>query len=122
SRLDETEEIWRHLWTATEHVSCHGKVLRFDDIPPPVTRPHGIPMWLAGATPKALARTGRLYDGWLPYPPQVADYASGLAAVRDAAATAGRSATAVTPALFATVLITDSVAEIAGLRRGLAAP
>jgi alkanesulfonate monooxygenase SsuD/methylene tetrahydromethanopterin reductase-like flavin-dependent oxidoreductase (luciferase family) len=105
TRLDETVTFWRELWTATEPVSFHGKLLRFDDVPP-VPRPHGIPIWLAGVTPQALARTGRLYDGWLPYPPSAADYASGLATVRDAAA--GR---AVTPALFATVLITDSVAS-----------
>jgi alkanesulfonate monooxygenase SsuD/methylene tetrahydromethanopterin reductase-like flavin-dependent oxidoreductase (luciferase family) len=46
TRLDETVEFWRRLWTATEPVSFHGKVLRFDDVPP-VTRPHGIPVWLA---------------------------------------------------------------------------
>ncbi|MGI5205640.1 LLM class flavin-dependent oxidoreductase [Spirillospora sp. CA-108201] len=53
----------------------------------------------------ALERTGRLYDGWLPYPPDPADYRTGLAAVRSAAA--GRPAGSVTPALFVTVLVSD---------------
>jgi alkanesulfonate monooxygenase SsuD/methylene tetrahydromethanopterin reductase-like flavin-dependent oxidoreductase (luciferase family) len=102
TRLDETVEFWRRMWTATEPVSFHGKVLRFDDVPP-VTRPHGIPVWLAGASPRALERTGRLYDGWLPYPPTPEEYAEGLTAVR----AAGRNVTA---ALFVSILITDSVA------------
>lgn len=45
----------------------------------------------------------RLYDGWLPYPPDPADFASGLAAVRTAAA----DPAVITPALFATVLIDE---------------
>jgi alkanesulfonate monooxygenase SsuD/methylene tetrahydromethanopterin reductase-like flavin-dependent oxidoreductase (luciferase family) len=73
----------------------------------PPAQPGGPPIWLGGATPAALARTGRLYDGWLPYPPNPADYETGLAQVRQAAIDAGRGAHVVTPALFATVLITD---------------
>jgi alkanesulfonate monooxygenase SsuD/methylene tetrahydromethanopterin reductase-like flavin-dependent oxidoreductase (luciferase family) len=106
TRLDETVELWRRLWTADGPISFHGKVLHFDDIPP-VARPHGPKIWLGGATPRALERTGRLYDGWLPYPPNVADYAAGLEVVQQAAADAGRDP--VTPALFATVLVADSV-------------
>ncbi len=104
TRLDETVRLWRRLWTSDEPVSFHGKVLGFDDVPPvarPV-QPGGPRIWLGGATPKALARTAALYDGWLPYPPNPADYAPGLAAVR----AEGRDVTA---ALFATVLITSSV-------------
>jgi alkanesulfonate monooxygenase SsuD/methylene tetrahydromethanopterin reductase-like flavin-dependent oxidoreductase (luciferase family) len=108
TRLDETVEFWRLLWTSDQPVSYHGKVLHFDDVPP-VARPHGPEIWLGGATPQALARTGRLYDGWLPYPPDVTSYAPGLAAVQQAAAEAGRDAGAITPALFATVLITDDI-------------
>ncbi len=47
-------------------------------------------------------------DGWLPYPPDRADYATGLADVSRAAAAAGRGAGAVSPALFMSVLIADS--------------
>ncbi|MFE7404343.1 hypothetical protein ACFU9V_49445, partial [Streptomyces sp. NPDC057557] len=36
---------------------------------PPTPVGGGPPIRLGGATPAALARTGRLYDGWLPYPP-----------------------------------------------------
>jgi len=111
ARLDDTVALWRHLWTSGGPTSFHGKVLRFDDIPESTrpAQPGGPPIWLGGATPAALARAGRLYDGWLPYPPDPADYGAGLTQVLRAAADAGRAASAVTPALFATVLVVDDI-------------
>lgn len=113
ARLDETVALWRQLWTSDGPSSFRGKVLHFDAIPQ-VTTPYragGPAIWLGGATPSALARTGRLYDGWLPYPPDPADYETGLAAVRREASEAGRGSAAITPALFATVLIADDTAS-----------
>jgi hypothetical protein len=49
-----------------------------------------------------LERAGRRYDGWLPYPPDPADYARGLATIP---AVAGPRP--VTPALFATLFAAD---------------
>lgn len=112
ARLDETVALWRHLWTAEGPTSFHGEFLRFDEIPP-TTAPYrtgGPPIWLGGASPAALARTGRLYDGWLPYPPDSADYQTGLTRIRRASAEAGRAPDAVTPALYVIALIADSVA------------
>src|SRR5436305_876550 len=63
----------------------------------------GPPVWPAAYTPGAPSRIGRLYDGWLPYPPDPADYVSGLARIRSLASRP------VTPALFATVLVEDDV-------------
>lgn len=111
ARLDETVALWRQLWTSEGATSFHGEFLRLDAIPPatPPYRTGGPPIWLGGATPAALARTGRLYDGWLPYPPEPADYRSGLARVRRATDDAGRAPDAITPALFVVVLVADSV-------------
>ncbi|OHV20231.1 5,10-methylene tetrahydromethanopterin reductase [Parafrankia soli] len=109
ARLDETVALWRALWNGAG--SFHGEILRFAGIPP-ATRPFqagGPPIWLGGATPAALARTGRTYDGWLPYPPDPADYASGLRNIRTAAADAGRAAEDITPALFVSIRIDDDV-------------
>ncbi|MER7927182.1 LLM class flavin-dependent oxidoreductase [Streptomyces sp. NPDC096057] len=109
ARLDETVALWRALWNGAD--SFHGEILRFDDIPP-TTRPSqagGPPIWLGGATPAAQARTGRTYDGWLPYPPDPTDYASGLRNVRQVAAGAGRAAEDITPALFVSVRIDDDI-------------
>ncbi|WP_433555021.1 LLM class flavin-dependent oxidoreductase [Pseudonocardia xinjiangensis] len=116
ARLDDTVALWRQLWGAEGTTSFTGDVLRLADIPAS-TRPYrsgGPPIWLAGATPAALARTGRHYDGWLPYPPQPATYAAGLADISTAALAAGRQRDAITPALFATVLLAPDVPS--GLR------
>ncbi|WP_082973678.1 LLM class flavin-dependent oxidoreductase [Mycobacterium sp. E2327] len=109
ARLDDTVALWRQLWNTKEPSSFHGAVLHLDDIPAGITPFNGSdpPVWLAADTPGARARAGRLYDGWLPYPPTPQGYSSGLAEVRAAAVGAGRAADAVTPALFVTVLITD---------------
>jgi alkanesulfonate monooxygenase SsuD/methylene tetrahydromethanopterin reductase-like flavin-dependent oxidoreductase (luciferase family) len=109
ARLDDTVALWRQLWNTKEPSSFHGAVLHLDDIPAgitPFTEP-GPPVWLAADTAGARARAGRLYDGWLPYPPTPQGYSSGLGEVRAAAQRAGRSVDAVMPALFATVLVTD---------------
>ncbi|NUR85576.1 MAG: LLM class flavin-dependent oxidoreductase, partial [Nonomuraea sp.] len=92
ARLDDTVALWRALWAGER--AFHGSVLGFDALPEstPSYRAGGPPIWLGGASPSALARTGRHYDGWLPYPPDPADYTGGLAEVRQAAASAGRPA------------------------------
>jgi alkanesulfonate monooxygenase SsuD/methylene tetrahydromethanopterin reductase-like flavin-dependent oxidoreductase (luciferase family) len=108
ARLDETVGLWRQVWSGA--TSFEGEFIRLAEIPPGL-RPYrdgGPPVWLGGATPAALRRAGRMYDGWLPYPPDPADYESGLAQVRAAAAGADREVTAVTPALFVSVLIAAS--------------
>jgi alkanesulfonate monooxygenase SsuD/methylene tetrahydromethanopterin reductase-like flavin-dependent oxidoreductase (luciferase family) len=117
TRLDETIALWRQLWSTAAAEgspaggSFHGELLRFDDLPPmtaPV-QPGGPPIWLGGASDSALRRVGRRYDGWMPYPPEPSGYASGLAVVREAAGASGRDAAAITPALFVSVLLTDTV-------------
>lgn len=109
ARLDDTVALWRQLWNSKEPSSFHGAVLHLDDIPAGITpfNASGPPVWLAADTAGARARAGRLYDGWLPYPPRPRGYRSGLLEVRAAAQGAGRGADAVTPALFVTVLLTD---------------
>jgi alkanesulfonate monooxygenase SsuD/methylene tetrahydromethanopterin reductase-like flavin-dependent oxidoreductase (luciferase family) len=109
-RLDETVALWRRLWTGEGPVSFHGEVLHFDGIAPGTRafHPQGPPIWLGGATPAAQARAGRLYDGWLPYPPDPADYGTGLAAIHDSAGSAGRAQAPFAPALFVNVLVTDA--------------
>jgi alkanesulfonate monooxygenase SsuD/methylene tetrahydromethanopterin reductase-like flavin-dependent oxidoreductase (luciferase family) len=101
TRLDETVALWRQLWATPEGGgSFQGSLLRFGQLPRMAApfRPGGPQVWLGGASKSALRRTGRGYDGWMPYPPSAGEYADGLAAVRAAAAEAGRDTTAVTPA------------------------
>jgi alkanesulfonate monooxygenase SsuD/methylene tetrahydromethanopterin reductase-like flavin-dependent oxidoreductase (luciferase family) len=103
SHLDDVVTLWRQLWSGNPE-SFAGKVLRYDWLPtvPKPARPGGPPVWLGGITPAALERAGRRYDGWLPYPPDPADYARGLATIP---AVAGPRP--VTPALFATLFAAD---------------
>jgi alkanesulfonate monooxygenase SsuD/methylene tetrahydromethanopterin reductase-like flavin-dependent oxidoreductase (luciferase family) len=114
TRLDETIALWRELWSGATF--CRGEILKFDNIPPATLpfRADGPPIWLGGATPAALARTGRLYDGWLPYPPDPADYESGLLDVRKTAAQAGRSPDDITPTLFVSYESTAASRAAAG--------
>jgi alkanesulfonate monooxygenase SsuD/methylene tetrahydromethanopterin reductase-like flavin-dependent oxidoreductase (luciferase family) len=107
--LDDVVALWRSVWSPDPPSAFDGDVLHLGWLPelPRPHRPGGPPVWLAGATPAALARAGRSYDGWLPYPPDPADYASGLASLRSSATGAGRNAHDVTPALYLTVLLDD---------------
>lgn len=112
TRLDETVALWRQMWATPEGGgSFQGSLLRFGQLPPMTapSRPGGPPVWLGGGSETALRRTGRCYDGWMPYPPSADGYADGLAAVRAAAAEAGRDSAAVTPALFVSVVVTETV-------------
>jgi alkanesulfonate monooxygenase SsuD/methylene tetrahydromethanopterin reductase-like flavin-dependent oxidoreductase (luciferase family) len=110
ARLDDTVALWRQLWSGSPPGSFRGQVLDLERIPPAVLAcPDGDPpLWLGGAAPPALARAGRHYDGWLPYPPDPADYRSGLDQITACAMAAGREPGAVTPALFVSVLVTDA--------------
>ena len=68
-------------------------------------RPGGPPIWVAGAVAAARVRTGRLYDGWFPNSPSVADYAAQWQEVKAAARDAGRDPAALTGAMYLTLAI-----------------
>ncbi|MGW0810283.1 LLM class flavin-dependent oxidoreductase [Nonomuraea sp. NPDC002799] len=102
SRLEESIEAMRRLWTA-EEVSFTGRHFDFHDVrlAPAPTRPAGPPIWLAGGGEPALRRVARLADGWLPYPPAVPDYARDLAVIQQSAART------LSPALYATLCLDE---------------
>ncbi len=104
--LDDVVELWRQMWT--DHATTfQGSALAYDDLPPArAHRDDGPPILLAGGSATALARAAQLYDGWLPYPPDPSDYASGLATIR-AQQPATRSSLPFTTSLFVTVLLED---------------
>lgn len=101
SRLEESIEAMRLLWSGCP-VSFRGEHFSFDEIvlAPAPARRGGPPIWLAGGGP-GLGRVARLADGWLPYPPLVADYARDLAAIRE------HAVRPVTPALYATLCLDE---------------
>ena len=110
SRLTESIEVMRRLWTS-DAVSFQGRHFDFHDVtvaPRPV-RPGGPPIWLAGSGEPAQRRVARLADGWLPYPPTWQTYADEWATIR-------RAARPVTPALYATVCVDEDPEPSPGTR------
>lgn len=109
-RLDDIVRLWRRAWNSrfdpaapTGYDGRYVGASGLDRLPPP-HRPGGPPIWLASSdTPQVLRRVARLYDGWLPFLPSSAAYASAWQTVTTLAAEAGRPNGAITPALYATV-------------------
>ncbi|MGB9306624.1 MAG: LLM class flavin-dependent oxidoreductase, partial [Mycobacterium sp.] len=111
SRLKEALQIIRLYLSAPEPITFCGKHYRLDgarmDLKPARGRVPQI--WVAGHGPRMLELTGRYGDGWYPttvISPQ--EYAEKLAAVREAAADAGRNAASITPALHRFTVIGSS--------------
>ncbi|MGA8921652.1 MAG: LLM class flavin-dependent oxidoreductase, partial [Candidatus Dormiibacterota bacterium] len=74
-------------------------------------RAGGPPIWLGGSGPRMLRLAGETFDGWLPFSPTPADYASGLRSVREAAERAGRDPDSVATGAYLTVAVADSPSE-----------
>jgi alkanesulfonate monooxygenase SsuD/methylene tetrahydromethanopterin reductase-like flavin-dependent oxidoreductase (luciferase family) len=109
AQLERNVAIWRWLWgdrSAPPPPGIDEAIAQALGAMPRPARPGGPPLWLAGSGPNALDRAGRLFDGWLPYPPTAADFATQRAAVGAAARHAGRP-TPVECAVYATVVIDD---------------
>jgi phthiodiolone/phenolphthiodiolone dimycocerosates ketoreductase len=110
SRLDEGLEVMRLLMESPEPVDFAGEHFRLEGgilgLRPLGERPP--PLWVAAHRPKGLAVVGRRADGWLPLATDPDDYARMLAAVRTAAAAAGRPEDAVTPGLYARVVVAET--------------
>jgi alkanesulfonate monooxygenase SsuD/methylene tetrahydromethanopterin reductase-like flavin-dependent oxidoreductase (luciferase family) len=107
-RLDETVRLWRRAWTSrfggeADFEGRYFQAAGLDRLPPPV-QVGGPPVWLASSdTPKVLSRVARHYDGWMPFLPSAAAYATAWNTITGLLAETGRPAGAVTPALYATV-------------------
>ena len=113
SRLDEGLEVMRLLMEGTGPVDFAGDHFRLEGaemgLGPVGERPP--PVWVAAHRPRGLALAGRRADGWLPLTTDPAEYADMLALVRAAARQAGRDEDAVTPGLYARVVLAESREE-----------
>ncbi len=106
-RLVEGLALARALWTG-KPVDWDGRwKLRGSVLGPTPHRPGGPPIWVAGAVAAARERTGRLYDGWFPNSPSIAEFPGQWAEVQAAALAAGRNPAALTGALYLTLAIDD---------------
>jgi len=92
ARVDEGIEVLRALWRDTP-ATFKGRFTSFDavSIDPKPVQPGGPPIWVGGRSDAALARAGRIGDGWVAYVVTAARYRQSLEKIRAAADRAGRS-------------------------------
>jgi probable F420-dependent oxidoreductase len=91
SWLNEAMPLMRRLW-AEEEVDHEGErfsIKRARVLPKPIQNP--MEVWLGGAAPSELRRTGRLADGWLASFTTPQYVAEGITVIEEAAAEAGRT-------------------------------
>ena len=101
SAVERCRRLWRNEESGLE-------------LQPRPFRPDGPPIWLGGSGPRMLRLAGETFDGWLPFSPTPADYASGLRAVREAAERAGRDPDSVATGAYLTVAVADEPSRAAG--------
>ncbi|HEY8546753.1 MAG TPA: LLM class flavin-dependent oxidoreductase [Acidimicrobiales bacterium] len=110
-RVEEGVDLARHLWRGpVPEWRSERWPLTDVDLGVRPAQPGGPPVWLGGDAPATLDRAGRAFDGWLPFVPDPARYADGLARVRDAAAAHGRDPDGQAAALYVNVTIDDDPA------------
>jgi phthiodiolone/phenolphthiodiolone dimycocerosates ketoreductase len=110
SRLDEGLHILRLLMAGAGEVDFRGDHFRLEGASMGLS-PYGEappPVWVAAHRPRGLELVGRRADGWLPLATDPEAYAGMLGAVRAATAAAGRPDDAVTPGLYARVVVAES--------------
>jgi probable F420-dependent oxidoreductase len=112
--LDETIALWRHLWSGSSE-PFEGRFFHLDDFifgPLPSQR-SSVPIWIGARTEPALARVGRLADGYHSSAASPEAYARRIPTIREAAHAAGRPM----PGLTARVRVSfDEPAEFADAR------
>ncbi len=108
-RTDEALRVLKAIWT-TDPVEFEGtyytipkSVIR----PKPVQEPHP-PIYLAGSTPRAMARVAHYGDGWIPLGLSIDDMAEMFAAIKSMAHDAGRDPDRLEMSVRANVTVTDS--------------
>jgi probable F420-dependent oxidoreductase len=92
ARLTAAIPLLRQLWSGAP-VSYDGRYFgAFTDVSmqPPARQPGGPPIWVGGRADAALARAGRLADGWISYVITPETYRAGLEKIAAAAEAAGR--------------------------------
>ena len=108
-RGKRADEVLKAIWT-TDPVEFDGTfytIPRSVIRPKPVHEPHP-PIYLAGSTPRAMARVARYGDGWLPLGLPIDDMAQGFAVIKSMARDAGRDPDRLEMSVRANVIVTDS--------------
>jgi probable F420-dependent oxidoreductase len=92
ARLSEAMPMLRQLFTGTPVTHQGRHYASFTEVPlqPPARQADGPPIWCGGRSDAALARAGRLGDGWISYVITPQMYRDGLAKIAVAAEAAAR--------------------------------
>lgn len=92
ARTDEHIRVLRALWSTAEPVSFAGRFTNFSTmaIANEPARSGGPPIYVGGNSPAALARTGRLGDGWCGFEVWVEEVPAAREAIMEAARKADR--------------------------------
>ncbi|WP_428489225.1 LLM class flavin-dependent oxidoreductase [Rhodopila sp.] len=110
-RMLEALRLCKALWSG-QPVDWDGRWRMTQAMVAPTPfRAGGPPLWIGGNLAPSLQRAGRYFDGWLPIAPNAADFAAGLAQVRDTARQHGRDSAAVSGAMYLTVALDDDAAN-----------
>lgn len=112
SRVDEAVRAFKAVWREQEE-NLKGTYYDLSELRlqgPPMTE-GGPGIWLASnGKPKAVARTGKMYDGWMPVHIDPAQYRASLAQIREHAQAAGRDPERIHPSLYVNVNIDQDTA------------
>lgn len=110
-RMLEGLRLCRALWSG-QTVDWDGRwTVRQATVAPAPARSGGPPLWIGGNLPASLVRAGKAFDGWFPIAPSPADFAAGLATVREVALEHGRKPDGITGAMYLTISLHDDAAQ-----------
>jgi alkanesulfonate monooxygenase SsuD/methylene tetrahydromethanopterin reductase-like flavin-dependent oxidoreductase (luciferase family) len=110
-RMMEGLRLCKALWSG-QPVDWDGRWLMKQAVVAPTPhRSGGPPLWIGGNLAGSLERAGKHFDGWFPVSPNAADFAAGMAQVRDVARQNGRDPGLVSGAMYLTVSLDDDAVK-----------
>lgn len=115
SRLEEALSIIRLLWEHNEPVSFDGKFWRLREAVcglQPYREGAYPAIWVGAHGPRMLRLVGEQADGWLPTYLGLERWEADWKEVREAAERAGRDPSAITPAVWAMLVVDEEEAEV----------
>ena len=110
-RLLEGLRLARALWTG-QPLSWNGRwKVENAVLGPTPYRVGGPPIWIGGSLPASRERAGRYFDGWMPIAPNAEQWRQQWAEIRTIARQARRNPTALTGAIYLSVVVDDDTAR-----------
>ncbi|MFW9831888.1 MAG: LLM class flavin-dependent oxidoreductase [Candidatus Thorarchaeota archaeon] len=114
SRMRETIEILKLLWTQSEPISYKGRFFQLYQAilsPKPIQQP-SVPIWVAGNGPLTRRITAELADGWFPFPGLPEIYTKGLREIHQHMKLVGRKIEEVTPGFWGRVYMHEDPVQL----------